>query len=60
MAFSAGDGGEAQVVAMLTADHAERARLGSAARALAADLWQRRAQRIVEVVRETAKETGSA
>jgi glycosyltransferase involved in cell wall biosynthesis len=47
----------ARAVAMLTADHAERARLGAAARALAAEhTWQRRAQRIVEVVRETSEE----
>jgi glycosyltransferase involved in cell wall biosynthesis len=47
----------ARAVSMLTSDHAARARLGAAARALAAEhTWQRRGQRIVEAVRETSRE----
>ena len=46
----------ARAVSMLTVDHAERARLGAAARALAAEhTWQRRGQRIVEAVGETPR-----
>jgi glycosyltransferase involved in cell wall biosynthesis len=47
----------ARAVSMLTVDHAARARLGSAARALAGEhTWQRRAQRIVEAVGEISQE----
>jgi glycosyltransferase involved in cell wall biosynthesis len=47
----------ARAVARLTADQAERARLGSAARTLAAEhTWQRRGQRIIEAVREISGE----
>jgi len=42
---------------MLASDRSARVRLGSAARALAAEhTWQRRGQRIVEAVRELSKE----
>ena len=47
----------AREVAALAADHAARERLGSAARALAAEhTWQRRGQRIIEAVRELSEE----
>jgi glycosyltransferase involved in cell wall biosynthesis len=47
----------AREVAALAADHAARERLGSAARALAAEhTWQRRGQRIIEAVRELPEE----
>jgi alpha-maltose-1-phosphate synthase len=47
----------AREVAVLAADHAARERLGSAARALAAEhTWQRRGQRIIEAVRELSEE----
>jgi glycosyltransferase involved in cell wall biosynthesis len=47
----------ARAVSMLTIDHAARARLGAAARALAAEhTWQRRGRRIVEAVQETSRE----
>jgi glycosyltransferase involved in cell wall biosynthesis len=47
----------AREVAVLVADHAARERLGSAARALAAEhTWQRRGQRIIEAVGELSEE----
>ena len=47
----------AREVAVLATDHAARERLGSAARALAAEhTWQRRGQRIIEAVRELSEE----
>jgi glycosyltransferase involved in cell wall biosynthesis len=47
----------AREVAALAADRAARERLGSAARALAAEhTWQRRGQRIIEAVRELSEE----
>ena len=47
----------ARAVAVLATDHAARERLGSAARALAAEhTWQRRGQRIIEAVRELSEE----
>ena len=51
----------AREVAVLAADHAARERLGSAARALAAEhTWQRRGQRIIEAVRELSRRTGGS
>jgi glycosyltransferase involved in cell wall biosynthesis len=50
----------AAAVSMLTSDRAERARLGSAARTLAAEhTWQRRGQRIVEAVTELSREAAA-
>jgi glycosyltransferase involved in cell wall biosynthesis len=47
----------ARAVAHLTNDHAARANLGAAARALAAEhTWQRRGQRIIDAVRELSAE----
>ena len=51
----------ARAVALLTTDRAARERLGSAARALAAEhTWQRRGLRIVEAVGEISGETTAA
>jgi glycosyltransferase involved in cell wall biosynthesis len=50
----------ARAVALLASNHAERERLGSAARVLAAEhTWQRRGRRIVAAVGEITRETAA-
>jgi glycosyltransferase involved in cell wall biosynthesis len=50
----------ARAVALLAGNHAERERLGSAARVLAAEhTWQQRGRRIVGAVREITRETAA-